>query len=115
MKHPMRQLIIALLLALVILPVCKSSWQETTAQAPLPAVPAELGAPPERIPQAPGRFYELPPRWGRETVGHSRPNIAGLISGGYITPAEVAENYRNLVLRDVEGNEFCLGGGEMPG
>ena len=26
----------------------------------------------------------------------------------------VAEHYRNLVLQDVEGNEFCLGGGEMP-
>ncbi len=24
----------------------------------------------------------------------------------------VAENYRNLVLRDIEGNEFCLGGGQ---
>ena len=88
-----RHVLLMLLLALVILPVCKSFGQETTAQAPLPAAPAELGAPPERIPQAPGRFYELPPRWGRETVGHSRPNIAGLISGGYITPAEVAENY----------------------
>ena len=88
-----RNSLLMLLLALVILPVGKSSGQKTTAQAPLPALPAELGAPPERIPQAPGRFYELPPRWGRETVGHSRPNIAGLISGGYITPAEVAENY----------------------
>lgn len=28
---------------------------------------------------------------------------------------EVAENYRNLVLRDPEGNEFCLGGGQTPG
>ena len=24
----------------------------------------------------------------------------------------VAETYRNLVLRDIEGNEFCLGGGQ---
>lgn len=24
----------------------------------------------------------------------------------------VAENYRNVVLRDPEGNEFCLGGGD---
>jgi hypothetical protein len=28
-------------------------------------------------------------------------------------PPEVAARYRNLVLRDVEGNEFCLSGGEM--
>lgn len=27
----------------------------------------------------------------------------------------VSENYRNLVLRDPEGNEFCLGGGQLPG
>ena len=26
----------------------------------------------------------------------------------------VAADYRNLVLRDPEGNEFCLGGGQMP-
>jgi hypothetical protein len=26
----------------------------------------------------------------------------------------VAARYRNVVLRDVEGNEFCLGGGELP-
>ena len=26
-------------------------------------------------------------------------------------PPDVAARYRNLVLRDVEGNEFCLGGG----
>ena len=30
-------------------------------------------------------------------------------------PPEVAAVYRNLVLRDVEGNEFCLGGGDHPG
>lgn len=28
---------------------------------------------------------------------------------------EVAAEYRNLVLRDPEGNEFCLGAGTMPG
>ena len=28
-------------------------------------------------------------------------------------PPEVAERYRNLVLRDPEGNEFCLGGGSL--
>ena len=29
-------------------------------------------------------------------------------------PTEVAAVYRNVVLRDVEGNEFCLGAGHMP-
>ena len=29
-------------------------------------------------------------------------------------PREVASGYRNLVLRDPEGNEFCLGAGEPP-
>jgi Glyoxalase-like domain len=29
-------------------------------------------------------------------------------------PADVAARYRNLVLRDPEGNEFCLGGGVFP-
>ncbi len=28
-------------------------------------------------------------------------------------PPEVASRYRNVVLRDVEGNEFCLGGGKL--
>lgn len=27
-------------------------------------------------------------------------------------PPEIAARYRNVVLRDVEGNEFCLGGGQ---
>ena len=30
-------------------------------------------------------------------------------------PPEVAASYRNLVLRDPEGNEFCLGAGEYTG
>lgn len=29
-------------------------------------------------------------------------------------PPHVAACYRNLVLQDPEGNEFCLGGGELP-
>jgi hypothetical protein len=29
-------------------------------------------------------------------------------------PDEVRAVYRNVVLRDVEGNEFCLGAGELP-
>jgi Glyoxalase-like domain len=30
-------------------------------------------------------------------------------------PPEVAATYRNVVLRDVEGNEFCLGAGTFTG
>ncbi len=30
-------------------------------------------------------------------------------------PADVAVRYRNIVLRDPEGNEFCLGAGDQPG
>ena len=29
-------------------------------------------------------------------------------------PPEVAASYRNVILRDVEGNEFCLSGGMIP-
>jgi len=29
-------------------------------------------------------------------------------------PAEIAGVYRNVILRDPEGNEFCLGGGDYP-
>jgi hypothetical protein len=29
-------------------------------------------------------------------------------------PPEIASSYRNVVLRDVEGNEFCLSGGALP-
>lgn len=29
-------------------------------------------------------------------------------------PPEIAARYRNVILRDVEGNEFCLAGGESP-
>ena len=28
-------------------------------------------------------------------------------------PPDIAARYRNVVLRDVEGNEFCLGGGSL--
>jgi hypothetical protein len=30
-------------------------------------------------------------------------------------PPEIAASYRNVVLRDVEGNEFCLGAGTYTG
>ena len=29
-------------------------------------------------------------------------------------PPEIADSYRNVVLRDIEGNEFCLSGGALP-
>jgi predicted enzyme related to lactoylglutathione lyase len=29
-------------------------------------------------------------------------------------PPEIAARYRNVILRDVEGNEFCLSGGSLP-
>jgi hypothetical protein len=29
-------------------------------------------------------------------------------------PPEISTVYRNVVLRDVEGNEFCLSGGQLP-
>lgn len=29
-------------------------------------------------------------------------------------PSEIAAVYRNVILRDVEGNEFCLSGGSFP-
>ena len=46
------------------------------------------------------------------------PELARLLALGAMVaweesfPPEVAERYRNLVLRDPEGNEFCLGGGQ---
>ena len=30
-------------------------------------------------------------------------------------PPAIAGRYRNVVMRDPEGNEFCLGGGSLPG
>jgi hypothetical protein len=30
------------------------------------------------------------------------------------SPPHVARSYRNVILRDPEGNEFCLSGGELP-
>ena len=29
-------------------------------------------------------------------------------------PPDIAASYRNVILRDVEGNEFCLSGGLLP-
>ena len=29
-------------------------------------------------------------------------------------PSEIAAVYRNVILRDVEGNEFCISGGSLP-
>ena len=86
MKHTLT-LLAALLLVL------ESRGQDTGGGAPSPAVPSELGAPPERVPQAPGQFYELPPRWGHETVDQGPRHLAGLLDAGYIKPGEVARNY----------------------
>ena len=47
------------------------------------------------------------------------PEIARLVALGATIgweedfPPAVAASYRNVVLRDVEGNEFCLGGGSF--
>ncbi len=29
-------------------------------------------------------------------------------------PPEIAARYRNVIMYDIEGNEFCLGGGDSP-
>lgn len=53
------------------------------------------------------------------TLGEIDAEIARLVSlGASIAweeefPPEVAANYRNVILRDVEGNEFCLGAGSF--
>jgi hypothetical protein len=44
-----------------------------------------------------------------------RPQSARSIAWEEEFAPHVAARYRNLVLRDPEGNKFCLGGGEMPG
>jgi predicted enzyme related to lactoylglutathione lyase len=41
--------------------------------------------------------------------------LGGVVAWEEEFPPEVAAVYRNVVLRDVEGNEFCLGGGAFPG
>ena len=40
--------------------------------------------------------------------------LGGTVAWEEEFPPEVAAVYRNVVLRDVEGNEFCLGGGQPP-
>jgi hypothetical protein len=40
--------------------------------------------------------------------------LGGSIAWEEDFPADVAAQYRNVILRDPEGNEFCLGGGEYP-
>lgn len=40
--------------------------------------------------------------------------LGATVAWGEEFPPEVAARYRNVVLRDVEGNEFCLGGGSIP-
>ncbi len=49
------------------------------------------------------------------------PEIARLVALGAEVaweeefPPEIAATYRNVVLRDIEGNEFCLGAGTFRG
>ncbi|HEX2381973.1 MAG TPA: VOC family protein [Acidimicrobiales bacterium] len=40
--------------------------------------------------------------------------LGGTIAWEEEFPPEIAKVYRNVVLRDVEDNEFCLGGGQPP-
>ena len=40
--------------------------------------------------------------------------LGGTIAWEEDFPPDVAAVYRNVVLRDVEGNEFCLSGGQPP-
>ena len=55
------------------------------------------------------------------TLGELEAEITRLIGlGGSIVweeefPPAIAASYRNVVLRDPEGNEFCLSGGASPG
>ena len=41
-------------------------------------------------------------------------NLGASIAWEEEFPPEIAAAYRNVVLRDVEGNEFCLSGGSLP-
>jgi len=41
-------------------------------------------------------------------------DLGGTVAWEEDFPPEVAAVYRNVVLRDVEGNEFCLSGGQPP-
>ena len=41
-------------------------------------------------------------------------NLGASIAWEEEFPPAVAKQYRNVILRDVEGNEFCLGAGQMP-
>jgi hypothetical protein len=41
--------------------------------------------------------------------------LGGTVAWEEEFPSEVARVYRNVVLHDVEDNEFCLSGGTLPG
>ncbi len=41
--------------------------------------------------------------------------LGGTVAWEEEFPPEVARVYRNVVLHDVEDNEFCLSGGTLPG
>ena len=40
--------------------------------------------------------------------------LGGTVAWEEEFPPEIARVYRNVVLQDVEGNEFCLSGGTLP-
>ena len=40
--------------------------------------------------------------------------LGGSIAWEEDFPPAIAKRYRNVVMRDVEGNEFCLSGGSLP-
>ena len=39
--------------------------------------------------------------------------LGATIAWEEVLPPEIAARYRNVILRDPEGNEFCLGAGEV--
>jgi hypothetical protein len=47
-----------------------------------------------------------------QEIAHLRA-LGAVIAWEETFPADVAANYRNVVLRDPEGNEFCLGAGRI--
>ena len=73
-----------------------------------------------RVPEDKAREEPGPPRVARSRGTDLDGEIERLVGlGASIAweeefPPEVAGTYRNVVLRDPEGNEFCLGAGSLP-
>ena len=55
----------------------------------------------------------VPPR-SRARTRFRLPALGASIAWEEDFPSEIAAVYRNVILRDVEGNEFCLSGGSLP-